>query len=1159
MVVSGNRLGYAAAMLVLAASTGWTQDPAEPPPADMKPASARRTNPSADSPPKPASPTAGPRTTEADFLSVPADAILVICKEVKDALRLMPEGVVLTPEKYKALMEKIDQLERQIRTPPTEVPSTCRLTGQVEADVVRFQAQFDIRTERPRAVVALGCQRAWLKPGATLDGHLPLLLAGEDGQIKVHVDTPGVHQLTLELETPLGAKGAKGLEQGIDFGLPRAAITTLEQLTLPRQVAEVRLNGWSVRTKAVDAQHSRLAGIPLGPADRLEMSWKGLTSAAKKVPPVLEALGRISVRVTEAHLITDVDLTLQALGGETRQWRIHVPPQVVPELKEPRLQDERIDSIDLPDARSRFLNIRLREASSEALRVQFQVRQARTKAPVPIGPYIVQGALRQRGTIGLSAPGDLRLRYHVHGDVIQREVSDERRDNFVAEFTYVHLPSLVTPSQAVPAPLEVQVEEVKGTVEARVEHALLLTGQDWQVNTKILVTPYRTKLDKLEVDLPPAPQYEPKMEAGPPDLVDGVEILDKPPRRVAQIKLIKEQSQPFTVTLPGLYTLGKGVQHVSVELPRPLQTVDRGGQVTVTLPEGIDLVSAGSGPEGPVPWHPVAGASERQHAWRSDRFPTEVSLVWRAHRPELPVKSVIDVFLTGRQARVRHSLTLPLSQPPAKQLSLVIPAPLEDRLTIEKGGTLEESGKVHLDPPARNEQTLVLSYSIPLPESDAGQPSRSGGESRKDRDDSRGFRQAGIPLVGVAEATRAETKVRVWSDPALLPSLARGPWEERPTEIVRGQDTLPALVLRSSSLNPVLSLRLGDAATSSLAPIIIDHALIHVILGEGGYQQYRARFLVSRLNTRELDVEFPAPLGRSNPQLFLDGKKLTRLQPLSTNQQENEGRTLVRVEVDPDLYSKPVILEIRYQLPPPSWGSPWFATLTPPLLRREAFLGRIRWQVELPSGWVSLYPGGGTTPEQRWVWRGLLLTPRPARTSADLEPWFTGESAQAAVTGDDAPAAAENEPGLICWQNALGPVPLAYAPQPVWLLVCSLFFLLLGLGLSFAPVSRPTFWLLVVVVSLTLGIAAFWRPSVVPAVVYGCEPGFLVLMLILAIQWLLQQRYRRQVVFLPGFTRLKPGSSMIRRDANPPRGEPSTVDAPAKRESSLQQAAEQKS
>jgi hypothetical protein len=75
---------------------------------------------------------------------------------------------------------------------------------------------------------------------------------------------------------------------------------------------------------------------------------------------------------------------------------------------------------------------------------------------------------------------------------------------------------------------------------------------------------------------------------------------------------------------------------------------------------------------------------------------------------------------------------------------------------------------------------------------------------------------------------------------------------------------------------------------------------------------------------------------------------------------------------------------------------------------------------------------------------------------------------------------------------------------------------------------------------------ALW-PAVVPAVAYGCEPGALVVLLVVSVQGLLYRRYRRQVKFMPGFTRLRTGSSLVRSgDGHRPR-ERSTVDQPAER------------
>jgi hypothetical protein len=169
-------------------------------------------------------------------------------------------------------------------------------------------------------------------------------------------------------------------------------------------------------------------------------------------------------------------------------------------------------------------------------------------------------------------------------------------------------------------------------------------------------------------------------------------------------------------------------------------------------------------------------------------------------------------------------------------------------------------------------------------------------------------------------------------------------------------------------------------------------------------------------------------------------------------------------------------------------------------------------------------------------------------TTADLERWLAGQN-----NGIDATdgATMENDSTLVYWQTTLAPLVVILAPQHVWLIACSLVFLIFGLGLSLTGLSRARLWIAIFILSVGLGLAAIWWPSAVPVVVYGCEPGVVVLLGILALQWLLNQRYRRQVVFLPGFSRMKAGSSVARVENHRPRGEPSTVDAPMKRESSV--------
>jgi hypothetical protein len=1082
---------------------------------------------------KPANPPSDAAKPGLDALKVPTGAVLIICKEVQDALKLIPEGVVLAPEKYKALMDRIEQLERLASPGRPETPSTCKLTGQVDGDLVRIQTQFEFRTDRDRAVVGLGCQRAWPKPGATLDGQLPMLLAGDDG-LTVQVEKTGVHQMTLELEVLLASKGTKGMEQGFDLGLPQAAITMLEQLTLPRAVTEVRVNGRAIRTKPVDAQHSRLEALPLGAADHLELAWKG-PAAAQKGPPLVEVNGRLNVRVDDARVTSDVELNLQVLRGETKQWRIQLPPQVIPDVREPRLPDDRIEAMELPDAKNPIWTIRMKEPSAEPLRVVFQVRQPWAKTAVAVGPFPVLDADRQWGTIKVTAPPDYRVKPHLRGDVNQRDLNDEpRRDNAVADFTYWSVPVPPAPGQPLAAALELEVEPFNGAVESRIEHTLMLTDQGWRVTTRVNVRPIHTKLDMLEIQVPANYQVDREIGAAPADLVESVEVKETAPkRRVAHIKLFREQTQPFAVTLAGLFEPAGAAAKVSLELPVPLGTLDRGGSVAVALPEGLELVSSGSTTD------PIA-PGERQHTWRSDRFPMHVDVGWRPYRPELPVEAIIDLNVGSRPIMVTQRLRFQLPPTRPTPISLLIPGSLAGGVRLQ-GGTLGSDGALTLTPTGSKEHSLLLTYALPhswsVPEGNG--PSGNGSSTV----------HLPVPLVRLAQATRAETKVRVWTDPGVLPVITQGAWEERPIEIVPDQDSLPALVLRTASLDIPLTLGLTEAAYPPLAPIVIDRALIQVSIHETGTQSYRARFLISRLAARQMDVLFPEAVAQLNPEIWLGGKKLTRWQTIDGD--TSQAGMVARLAIEPALYRQTSILEVRYRLTHQStWNGAWQTGMWPPVLRGEVFLGLVRWQVEMPAGWMPLYRAGGYTIEQGWVWRGGLLAPRPPINAGELETWLTAGTDADAMTDDT------HVPSLVAWRMALEPFVVLHLPEQLWLLGCSLLLLLLGVALSLASRSRRRFWGLAGATGLGLAGVALWWPSGLPAIVYGSEPGAAVLAAVLSLQWMLHQRYRRQVVFLPAFTRLKAGSSLVRKEGGSrPHGEPSTIDAPAKRDSGAKQPA----
>ena len=249
-----------------------------------------------------------------------------------------------------------------------------------------------------------------------------------------------------------------------------------------------------------------------------------------------------------------------------------------------------------------------------------------------------------------------------------------------------------------------------------------------------------------------------------------------------------------------------------------------------------------------------------------------------------------------------------------------------------------------------------------------------------------------------------------------------------------------------------------------------------------------------------------------------------------------------------DLVKKPAVLEVAYQMSPSRGDAGVFqTTLTPPRLAGDPGQAPTRWAVTLPPGWLALGPEAGAVAPWTVAFHNLLLTPRLALTSAGLESWFAGPEIVARGDGDAA------APSIVCWQGAGEALTVVKVWQPFWLLLCSLAFLALGLRLfvlarqSYAGRKRASFWFWCTAMLLLPALAVVWvlRPTLLYAVAYGCEPGAVVLLIVLTGQCLMLERYRRQIVFLPNFRRARTGSSLLRPNGlNGPAGEPSTVDVP---------------
>ncbi|HTT84838.1 MAG TPA: hypothetical protein VMF67_15285, partial [Rhizomicrobium sp.] len=906
--------------------------------------------------------------------------------------------------------------------------------------------------------------------------------------------------------------------------------------------------------------NDHLNGSPgLGPVEKLDLSWKEARHSAGD--PVRTAEGRIQARLDGAGLTTQADLWLTVEGAPTKVWRVLVPLnaeiKVLPSDKEVRIE-HRVETDDRKYPFASLRTIQLKEARSEPLHLQIKLPpMPLNSAALPLGPFFVFDATRQTGTVVVrNGVRNLHLQYRGHGDMqLRRLETEETRGEApatVATLVYSTVP-MVEAAAGTVGPiarswLDLEAVKVPPQVRMRVSHTLTLRpgrtfprpnisppAFEWDILTTITPATKWADVEQLKVFVPP--EWEPADE----------NISAAPngnPRSVTIPSSLLREAPTQSQRLEGHYKARyKAQERAILKLPRPQGTIDS-CEVKLDAPADVEVLLHNAEQ---VNLELGRQPKPNEQTWRARGVPAEdsgIELSWRPYRPELRAASVVDLTLNGKVGDVRHELRLHLPPTPPPFVTLRVPAAVGDSLQIQ-----DEAGQdlrsIKTESPADAGRSTASAVRIPVLAKDGGKEWRlelryTTRLAEQDRAPLSGGPFL-VPLVALEQATAGEYKVRIWTDPGFLPRSASQRWQEQNIEEVKDR-ALPVLVLYSASPDSPLRLVLTDQAAGFSA--LVERALMRVKLEEGGAQSWRTRYWLRQLAERDLDLLMPAAVETLKAQFYFNHRKVT---PMFVNEKGeiSGGGNIARLRL-PRLGSdqessgdrggsrQPALLEVVFQSPAGgSSNSPLHTTLQPPRILRTAAVPTC-WQVSVPPGRVLLAPESATGVERTWTRRDWLLAP-----SLSGPPEFRGDEETAA---------------LVCWQDQSEPIVLTHVSQFAWLLTCSLGLLVVGWGLygSALPQANGTgrirvgFWPVLVLVTLAIAVAALFWPTTLCAVVYGCEPGAVVLLAVLALRWLMHQRYRRQIVFLPSFSRGRTGSSLVRKAAShrPQSGEPSTVDAP---------------
>jgi hypothetical protein len=1096
--------------------------------------------------------------TPLEKYAVPPGGTIVVVEELRAALAMFPEMFLLTPEAYQKLMDRLKALELQVANDRV-LPSSCRLTGKLDGDFLAFSAEFGFATVQPRAIVFLGLKGGHLVDEGKLDGEAPNLEYTDDGYV-VRVEKSGTHRLALNFRVAAPIKKTAGgsLERAAKLDMPGAAATMLN-LNLPRGVEEVVWNETPEKTKTPGQWELGLGAIKV-----LNLAWKAPAPIAGNTP-LAKVDGQVIARVDDSSVMIAAELFLEDLRPFSKEWLLWLPPQAkITDVKGP---DGETREWKNPGVGSAFY--RIPEVSPGKWQVSITQRMPRPNpgVKVPIGPYHVFGAFQHAGTITVHMPAEVSFGQRLNFLGKSEQIKNTETDTV---FHYV-MPSVTEKAPKAPtffkAPLELEWRNEKNQIETHVDHALkiktMAQGCEIEVSSRIKAASLFSPFNSLDLKLPtPTPRGAAVLGSLAPGLgfpgnlpwggawktiglplsftqYEEVNVSDEngsplklvPQDAVGKVRVIAERvpAKQMTVLVKHTFHVAAPLQRVRLELPRAVNTADRRATLTMETDESVELMHGQAGAEEPVP-----DRHRFDLAW--DQAPAQVDLAWRPYQRDAIAKATIDITLFEHSALVTQTLTFPRESgtesaidPKHQQVRLLVP-PGVDKINVLAGGEItsrdsaRQSAWLRPTPHDQEPMYIVLQYDLALTKPLTAEAADTTGRSLN------------VTPIWPAHIASKDVKVRIWASRTSTPRLPieglPGAWKERSIELVANKSQFPAMVLQGFGTRLPLTLPIEEGNGSPLPAFVADRALIEIRMGEDGSQYCRARYWLRKIQGEMVEVALPRPWSQLREPTFLLRNKV-----IIPEKDKDAKERVIRLKLHPDLAELPCVLEIGYVIPAEDLerNTTWRTVLNAPAFHSDVVIGQMRWQMHTPSPILAVSFNRHARTDWSWGLQSWLPTPEIATTSADFDAWLLGkESGQA-------PESVTYAFSLLSAQ----PETVYHLPRPWWLLGCSGLFLIVTLGGYFSPMPRLAYWLMLLFIAL-IGLAAgALIPALMPPLLFALQPGFVLFVVFVVAHGLIQERYRRQLIFMPGFVRPQTGSTMVRTNSSPKRPrEASTIDAP---------------
>jgi hypothetical protein len=404
--------------------------------------------------------------------------------------------------------------------------------------------------------------------------------------------------------------------------------------------------------------------------------------------------------------------------------------------------------------------------------------------------------------------------------------------------------------------------------------------------------------------------------------------------------------------------------------------------------------------------------------------------------------------------------------------------------------------RLFLDRPVLDGSTLEFQWQLPI-----NQPLGASTD-----------REVEVPWITFPEASEGPTRVELTpkpgvvvrdGDPSWTRATAGGPaesgGESAALSYVEGPDGKGRpFRFKAIALEPVAMLAL-----------LVPRLLVRSSVGLDDTIQYRAWYWVEAHGPA---FPFELPEGARIIAARVGGRAAERVDLESKRGAYRQYRLRLPAEAT----SRPVLVELEYQLPGGPAGSIWQA----PQLLDDGLVLQTLWEVRLPWDRVLLGVPQGWSDENEWYWDGKLWLRRPARDGAALGAWLLGEGVPPAAVEDLRESTLDESQHLLFGRSA-GPAaggsrePTEMSVRIVsraWLVAaCSGVTLLVGFLAIFSRIRFRTAWAIAAAIAVLA--AAMLQPSVAAQLVQSSLMGAALTSLGVLIQHLIDRRRSRP---LPG-------------------------------------------